>query len=167
MKKLAIAALAFATALSASPAFSQIYFEYAQDLATTMIHQRHGTIATRHATHTMTTMTTIAMANGAGHRNTTDTAMAIGWCDTGTFATRARRPASDLIIGGSGSGSISTMMSGVSFLANRPCGQWAMRNVSLTSPFAMQAAHLFSKGLQSVHSPPSPSEKRVVAGDSR
>jgi len=28
MKKLAIAALAFATALSASPAFSQIYFEY-------------------------------------------------------------------------------------------------------------------------------------------
>jgi len=28
MKKLAIAALALATALSASPAFSQIYFEY-------------------------------------------------------------------------------------------------------------------------------------------
>ncbi len=28
MKKLAIAALAFATTLSASPAFSQIYFEY-------------------------------------------------------------------------------------------------------------------------------------------
>lgn len=88
----------------------------AQDLATTMIHQRHGTIATRHAMHTMTTMTTIAMANGAGHRNTTDTAMAIGWCDTGTFATRAHWPASDQIIGGSGSGSISTMMSGVSFL---------------------------------------------------
>ncbi|CCM74264.1 hypothetical protein [Rhizobium mesoamericanum] len=28
MKKIALAAMAFATALSASPAFSQIYFEY-------------------------------------------------------------------------------------------------------------------------------------------
>jgi len=90
MKKLVIAALALATTLSASPAFSQIYFEYGAGPRYYDDPPAPGTIGTRLAMCTMTTMTArkAAMPNAAGPGNTTDTAMGTGWCGTGTFATR-------------------------------------------------------------------------------